>query len=252
MSGHIAGDELAQDRNRVLDRLFDAIRRPGESGVDRADRALGVGCAVELDVFDAELQLHPLGVLDLVARGLDRDVGVVVGQYLPRHQRRHPERRGGLVFDLACRCCCDLVIRLVTDVQLYADRPGDDDGDHDDEDQQDRQRVAKSALLFLYLGGLVCRRGHRSGLANSRTGWGLVDSPRVRGGAHGEVLGRLRRGRRLEPGSPGITGMQSPVGGATRGRGSAEWALVARTSPIWWVVSGSLRSRHPSDSALSA
>ncbi len=42
MGGHAVGDERAQDRDRVLHRLLDAIGRPGDRGVQRPDGALGI------------------------------------------------------------------------------------------------------------------------------------------------------------------------------------------------------------------
>ena len=65
---------------------FDAVGRPGDRRVQRADRALRVPAALQPHVVDVDLGLHALGVADLVARGLDRDVAVVPGHVLQQER----------------------------------------------------------------------------------------------------------------------------------------------------------------------
>src|SRR6202012_1257076 len=86
VGGDATADESAEYRNGVLDRLFDAGRRPGDGPVDRADRALRVVAVVQLDVADVEADFHAFGRAHLVAGRLYGDVAVVLAEVLPQHR----------------------------------------------------------------------------------------------------------------------------------------------------------------------
>ena len=153
--GTDAGDEAADYRDRVLDGLFDAVGGPGDGRVERADRALGVGVAVQVDVVDRDLSLHAFGALNLVAAGGDSDVVVVAVDVLPQERRHRAERHGRAVLGYALGGRGDLAVRPVTCVQLGAEHAGGDDCHHDDDDEHDRQRIAQGPTAFL--GGLLLR-----------------------------------------------------------------------------------------------
>ena len=212
---------------------------------------LEFGRRLELDVVDGEFDLHALGVADLIARRLHRDVGEVLGGDLPQHQRRHTELRGGLVLDLAGHRFGDLVVRFVADVQLGSDQPGDDQRNHDDAGPA-RWRAGRAGCVVSFSPVPAPRPGSRRPIRGTR---GRV-------GRRG-VSGSLRRrrwprpaarsvlvwhlgglSRRLLPGTaPGLIAGSHPLGRCLR---LAERTLVAGTPPRRRAfVRWSLRVRHP-------
>jgi hypothetical protein len=75
-------DQTADQRDHAGDRLLDTVGGPGDVGVQRTQRAGGLGGLVHPDVIEAQLQLHALGFPDLVAGGLHPHVPVMVTEML--------------------------------------------------------------------------------------------------------------------------------------------------------------------------
>ena len=63
--------------------------------------AAGVRGVLEPHVVDVHVDLHALGLADLIARGLDVDVRVVAGHVLHQKRRQRAERHVGIVLDHA-------------------------------------------------------------------------------------------------------------------------------------------------------
>ena len=139
------GDEAADDRDAVLDGLQDAIATPRQRGVEGADRARRGAVVVQSDVVDVDLGLHALDVADLIARRGDRDVVVVLRHVLPQERGHRAERCGGFVLYDATDGGGHHLVASVAGIDLAADQAGSTEGEHDDDDEHDRQRVADEA-----------------------------------------------------------------------------------------------------------
>ena len=222
-----AVDQAADERQGILNGLLDAVRRPGDVGIQLADGALGIGVAVQIDVVDLDVGLHALGVADVVAGGVDRDVLVVTGQVLQQEWAR-AERCGGAVLDHALGRRGHDVVGAVAGIEFAADQTGDAQRRHDDENQDDRHGVAAEAEAAFGFHGL-CGVLQRRLVLKRRGGRIFLGGRRI-----------SRRSRWLIR----VAGLRRRLGGRT---------LIARTRPHRGrvLVGRSLRIRHLGDSALS-
>src|ERR1700757_988551 len=102
------------------------------------------------------MELHALGLAELVAGGLDGDVWEVAGHEL-QQQRPRSQRHTGMV----ARNAFDHLLQHrrggMTCVELTAEYAGDAERPHDYDHQNDRQRVTEDAHSTLIWPGLTSR-----------------------------------------------------------------------------------------------
>ena len=147
---------------------------------------LGVRGVLEPDVLDDHVDLHALGLADLVACGLDMDIRVVAGDVLHQERRKCAERHAGFVLHHAPGRLGDDLVRAAAGVQLARQQARRDQRDDDDDGQDDRQRIAEQVLdlhqqrrVLVRRSGLRAVRRARQRLARRRAllelwGWGAL------------------------------------------------------------------------------
>ena len=136
------------ERDGVLHGLLDAVGVQVMVASSEPMVPLEFAGVLQPDIVDVDVDLHALGVANLVARGLDRDVGVVPGDVLHQERRHDAERHDGLVLHHALDGLGhDLFARL----RAYSSPPSS--AAHTSattmtSDQDDRQRIAEEARLI--------------------------------------------------------------------------------------------------------
>ena len=142
-----------------------------ECRVQRSDGALGVPGILQPDVLEGHVGRHSLGLLDVVPRGGDRDIGVVARHVLPQKWRVHTVRDGNAVPDNAFGNPHQDAVRALPRVELGAGQTAGQQRDDDDRDQDDRLPVEESpTALFLDCGrlGLGWCRGEAVAVGHRR------------------------------------------------------------------------------------